>query len=151
MSRNYPIKQCIICGESYKPNTGSVQHCPIHYKKHYVNWSLDYKRRVGKLCAMAKNRAKAKNLNFNLTPEYMQKVWEENQGCCALTGIPFELKHSGSKGQVHPDAPSIDRISPKLGYIEGNVRLITYHMNVALSEFGVLGFERLIKAYGVAL
>lgn len=41
------------------------------------------------------------------------------------------------KGQVNPNAPSVDRIVPSLGYVQGNVRLITYHVNVALAEFGL--------------
>lgn len=44
-------------------------------------------------------------------------------------------------------APSIDRIIPHIGYIKGNVRLITYHMNISLSDFGEKEFNVLIESY----
>ena len=103
--------------------------------------------RLGKLCAMAKNRAKTKQIPFDIDVEFLLGLWEENLGCCALTGQEFDLVSWGTKSQVNPRSPSIDRIIPSLGYTKGNVRLITYHMNVALSDFGVEEFERLAKAY----
>lgn len=119
-------------------------------KEKHSRWDiskLNYKIRLSKLCAMAKNRAKAKSVPFDLTKEYLVSLWEESEGCCCLTGQPFDLKPWGRKGQVSPQAPSVDRIKPKLGYTKGNVRLITYHLNVALSDFGIEEFENLIKCY----
>ena len=103
--------------------------------------------RLSRLMSMAKNRSKTKNLSFNLDIEYIMELWEENLGCCALTGQLFDLTSWGEKGQVNPQAPSIDRIVPKKGYTKGNVRLITYHMNISLSDFGIEEFETLIKSY----
>lgn len=97
---------------------------------------------------MAKNRARAKSLEFDLDRDHLISLWDDQDGCCALTGLKFELGATGIKGQVHPRAPSLDRITPSLGYVKGNIRLITYHMNVALSEFGVQEFENLVRAYG---
>jgi hypothetical protein len=100
-----------------------------------------------KLCAAAKNRAKVKNLPFNITSKYIWQLWEESGGRCALTKQKFDLTKWGGKGQVNPQAPSIDRIDPKLGYVKGNVRLITYHMNVALTDFGVDEFRNLLNCF----
>lgn len=33
------------------------------------------------------------------------------------------------------------------GYTKSNVRLVTYHINVALSDFGLEEFEKLINNY----
>lgn len=96
---------------------------------------------------MAKNRAKTKNLSFDIDGSYLINLWEEQAGCCALTGQSFDLTSWGTHGQVNPRTPSVDRIKPPLGYTRGNVRLITYHMNIALSDFGVEEFENLIKHY----
>jgi hypothetical protein len=96
---------------------------------------LDYKWRITKLCSMAKNRAKEKSLPFDLTPEFLIQLWQEQCGCCVLTGVLFNLSGSDTHS-VHPDAPSIDRIKPELGYVMGNVRFVKYHVNVALSEYG---------------
>jgi len=100
-----------------------------------------------RLAYMAKNRAKSKNLPYNITGPYLIKLWESSNGICALTGQPFDLSSWGAHGQVNPQAPSVDRIIPNLGYVKGNVRLVTYHMNIALSDFGIEEFEKLIKHY----
>jgi len=106
-----------------------------------------YKRRLSKLFSAAKNRAAAKNLAFNISPEYLFKLWEDSDGCCAVTGRPLVLFSYGDKYQANPNAPSLDRIKPSLGYIQGNVRLICYHLNIALSDFGEEEFERLCKDF----
>jgi hypothetical protein len=96
---------------------------------------------------MAKNRAKTSNVPFDIDKEYLTNLWDENNGCCALTKRPFKLESWGDFGQVNPDAPSVDRINPSLGYIKGNIRLVTYHMNISLSDFGTELFEVLAKSY----
>jgi hypothetical protein len=96
---------------------------------------------------MAKSRALSKGLPFDIDREHLTELWDDNEGCCALTGRAFSLDSWGGKGQVNPDAPSIDRIKPTLGYVKGNVRLITYHMNISLSDFGTELFEVLAKSY----
>ena len=44
-------------------------------------------------------------------------------------------------------APSLDRIIPEKGYVKGNVRIIVYQLNVALSEFGLEQFNNFINLY----
>ena len=119
------------------------EHNTIYYNKN----KSKYKWRLNRLVAMARNRAKSKGLDFNIDSEYVVQLWEDNFGCCALTGINFDLNFTNKKGQVNPNTVSIDRINPQLGYIKGNIRLITYHMNVALSEYGIEQFEILAKSY----
>jgi len=95
---------------------------------------------------MAKNRAITKGLPFNLEHQDLIALWEENDGHCCLTGRKLLLDISDIS-TVHPDAPSLDRIVPSFGYTKGNVRIITYHMNIALSDFGIQQFEALIKSF----
>lgn len=46
---------------------------------------------------------------------------------CPVLGIPIE--HNANKG-FHPNSPSVDRIIPSLGYIRGNVRVISVRANL---------------------
>ncbi len=70
----------------------------------------------GKLeCTALKNRVKAKAkdgrvMGFNLTPEYIQKVFDECKGKCTLTGLDFNME-LGTKKKRNPYRPSVDRIS----------------------------------------
>lgn len=148
MKRNYKPRDffsisCRECSEPVKTNSYRTLMCKqcSSYNEYKKNM-LDYKWRLNRLIASAKNRAKEKSLKFNLTKEYIISLWEESNGICSITNQSFDLNYFGKKGQVNPNAPSIDRIIPELGYVEGNVRLVTYHVNVALSEFGL---EKLIE------
>lgn len=92
--------------------------------------------RLNKLLAGAAFRAKLKKLPFDLNIEYLIELWDKTEGICPITNRKLVVASSGVKGQVHPNAPSLDRIIPSKGYTIGNVRIITYHANVAISEFG---------------
>lgn len=54
---------------------------------------------------------------------------------CPVLGIPLakrgpQIQQPGRKnGGPRPDAPSLDRIRPKEGYIPGNVRVISFRAN----------------------
>ena len=99
--------------------------------------------RLSKLLSMAKNRALNKQIPFDLDIEFLVSIWT---GRCALSGIELDLGPS-SVGLVHQYAPSIDRIVPELGYTKGNVRIVCYQINVALSEYGLEQFDKLVTLY----
>lgn len=94
----------------------------------------------------ARERAKAKGRPFDLTLEYLIKLFERNSGRCALTGMPFRLEHY-EKSRRNPYAPSIDRIDNGLGYTEGNVRLVLTFVNLAIADYGEDVFRRVATAY----
>lgn len=87
------------------------------------------------LTRAARKRAKKRNLPYNLDYGFVYKMWEKQNGVCAMTGIPFTID-SEEKGKTQPFAPSIDRIDPSLGYTRENVRLICYVVNCCLHDFG---------------
>ncbi len=63
-----------------------------------------------------------RNLPFTLTDEWARARWT---GKCELTGIPFVVE--GKHGKFF--SPSLDRIDPKLGYVDGNCRFILFAVN----------------------
>ena len=139
-------KNCRDCQEVFECYSNKAFRCKsCQAGSDYRLDMLDYKWRLNKLVAMAKNRAKDKQLLFDLTSDYLIGLWDANKGKCAITLRSLDLQPYGKKGQVNPNAPSVDRIVPEFGYIKGNVRLITYHVNVALSEFGLDVLKELAK------
>lgn len=142
-------KSCSHCHKIFTAKSALAkwcQDCQHNLGKWYIN-RLNPEERVCRLLGPAKNRAKTKGLSYNLDKEHILELFRKYEGRCCLTNIKFEIGSYGTKGQVHPYAPSIDRIVPSLGYVKGNVRLIVYHLNVALSDFGTERFESLIYAY----
>lgn len=63
-----------------------------------------------------------KGLPYSLTPEWAESRWT---GRCEVTDIPFNLL--ATKSDFY--SPSIDRISPELGYTPENSRFVLFALN----------------------
>ena len=68
----------------------------------------------------AKRRAKAKNVPFNLTTQYIKDIWPKDNICPAL-GIPFTFGHETK----NYSSAALDRIIPSKGYVKGNVQIVS--------------------------
>ncbi len=64
----------------------------------------------------------------------MLKLWEQQEGFCNLTGL--KMTHSILEGKIKTNL-SIDRINPKLGYVENNVQLVCNVANVMKSNLSI--------------
>ena len=93
--------------------------------------------RVKEICKSAKRRALSKGLPFKLTPEWVTKQIDKQNGCCAMTGIEFVYEHD-KRYKRHPFSPSLDRINNDKGYTTRNVRVVctmyNFCKNTALDE-----------------
>lgn len=101
----------------------------------------DLHYRINQLVILARRRAKVQKVPFDIDTSFMKEMWVNQSGRCALSGREFSLEYE-KEGRAHQNGPSIDKIKPELGYVKGNVRLVTYQVNTALSNFGD---EELIK------
>ena len=72
----------------------------------------------------AARRARLKGLEFSLTKEQIQER-VPTDGCCPVTRLEFER----GDGKVGPQSMTLDRIDPKLGYVPGNIAVISHLAN----------------------
>ena len=79
-------------------------------------------------------RAKDNGYEFNLSPEFLQELFDKTDGVCQQTGIPFDMA-LGTKKNRNPLRPSVDRIDSSKGYTQDNVRLVLTIVNIAKSDF----------------
>lgn len=93
-----------------------------------------------------RNRAKRKGLAFDLSPEYIQALYEQQKGLCAVTGLPMNFDRSGWS-ERNPYMASLDRIVPDKGYLKGNVRWVLFAVNMAMSNWGESLFRTIAEAY----
>ena len=77
-----------------------------------------------------KANCRARGLDCTVDWRYLKALFDNQFGLCKLTGVPLVL--SRKKRELH--TCSVDRIKNNLGYIEGNVRLVTLQANFAKSE-----------------
>lgn len=91
------------------------------------------------MLSAAKYRAKAQHLPFNLTLEDLGPLPEY----CPVLGIPLEIG-SGTHGD---GSPSLDKIIPKLGYVRGNVLIVSMRANRLKSDATVAELRQMAEFY----
>jgi len=95
----------------------------------------------------AKVRSKKHNLPFNLTIDYLNSIYPQNNKCLLLD---VKMEHGFKK--LNDFSPTLDRIRPEKGYVEGNVIIISHKANrvknnLTLKEMSLLlkNWERIIN------
>ncbi len=63
----------------------------------------------------------------NLTPEYLETIWNNQKGKCVYSGIDMVHQRDEIKSSIR--TASLDRIDSNIDYIEGNVQFVTIHIN----------------------
>jgi len=97
-----------------------------------------FEKKITRLLMKAKNRAKKYNREFAITLKDFSPVSH-----CPLLGIPLNFSHRG-RGAA-PDSATIDRIDPSMGYVPGNVWVISFKANLIKSN-ATLGELEMIAA-----
>lgn len=92
--------------------------------KTLAEYHKDYRLRKPEQCLLssARNRARKKGIPFDITVEDI--IIPET---CPILGIPL-TRNLGSHGGTSSSA-SLDKIVPELGYVKGNVQVISLLAN----------------------
>jgi len=140
-------KKCKSCDEYwrdyYKANrTACIERAKYHLNKdrgktNKTKRALIRSNPVGYMLCAAKKRAKTKNLPFDLKHEdiLIPEI-------CPVLGISLAI----SEGKCSASSPSLDRLIPELGYVKGNVRVISHKANTIKSNATVSELE-LVASY----
>lgn len=100
----------------------------LHMKENYLISRYHY--------GSFKEKKDIRELEFTITGDYINKIFKTQNYRCAVTNIPlcsfYTSKHSGSKFVY-----SIDRLNNDLGYIPGNIRLITKTANMCRGPYTI--------------
>ena len=97
------------CMEVATPNTSILTVMPINttrLERAHNNCRTRHKKYEGELVTLERFRA----------------IYREQGGVCAETGVPFDWD---SKDLI----PSPDRIDNEVGYVDGNIRFVTWRVN----------------------
>lgn len=78
----------------------------------------------------AKGRAKREGIPFDLDLEFVTELFEQQNGKCALTGEDM-IPKSGRT------SPSLDKMTPELGYVRGNVQWTTWKANCVKQDMSM--------------
>jgi len=131
------MKKCTKCGIEkdlscyHKKGKYLRSYCNDCQGNFYKKWYSENPNTF--LIKGAKYRAKKRNIPFDITAEDV--IIPE---ICPVLGIPLK---AGEK-IVCNSSPTIDRIKPELGYVKGNIQVISYRANTLKSNATI---EELLK------
>jgi len=136
-------KECRECYKSEK----SVIKCNklrLHRFKNAIN-NGDIEFYIKRRLSTIKKRAIDRNIQFDLTTEYLIELWYMQDGRCFYSNIPMNnsMKEGGSQSW---NGPSLDRIEPENGYIKDNVVWCTFGINSFKQSLGLKSFEDMVKS-----
>jgi hypothetical protein len=88
--------------------------------------------RLLRMLNRAKTRARRDNVPFDIDYDYLRSILTEK---CPALGMPFDWSFIGSNeegvgGTPLPASPSLDKFYPELGYVRGNVCIISHLANL---------------------
>ena len=101
---------------------------------------------IPQMLSNAKIRAKQKGVDFNLTSKYLKKIFPKNNKC-PITGLNFQFGYKDKEKINKNNSPSLDRIIPSKGYVEGNVMVISDLMNRMKQDSTYEDIEKLYNFY----
>lgn len=92
------------------------------YKRDGKGWFYSWANAI-------KQRAADKGLPYDLDADYIQSILPTH---CPVLGIEL-VRRAGRSGNS-PSSPTVDRIVPELGYVRGNVMIISKRANQIKSD-----------------
>ena len=106
----------------------------------YKRTQTDPKLFVSWMLRMIRQRAKKHGHEFDITNEYLTKMFIKSNGKCALSGLPLTVERN------NPLIASVDRINSNKGYIKGNLQLVASCVNLAKNKLSQKDFIKLCKS-----
>lgn len=96
--------------------------------------SKDLRRMLIERISGAKDRIKKSGLEFNITVESLEELWNKQGGKCAISGI--QMTHIFGMGRI-PTNLSVDRINSLKGYVQDNIQLVCMAVNQMKSDLSI--------------
>lgn len=101
------------------------------YKK-----ELNRRHPLNIILQQAKHRAKSKNIPFNISADDI-----EIPEFCPIFGLELQI----NEGHAKDNSISLDRIIPSLGYVKGNVVIISYKANTIKNNASIDELEKILN------
>jgi hypothetical protein len=118
--------QCVDCGKIAGRNARNTPEGKIYEKEYYKKIRTERVEQI--MLNSAKGRARKRNLPCSITQEDIIAIWPID-GLCPILGIELKHKYDGTHGSAF-NSPSLDCIIPSLGYISGNIAIISQKANM---------------------
>jgi hypothetical protein len=110
--------------------------------EYYAQYQADYYRNNWASCVRsnAKRRAQKRGVPFTIELKDIPAIPE----ICPVLGIPLIIGR-GPTGGPTPNSPSLDCFKPELGYVPGNVRVISFRANTIKQDSTLAEIEAVAR------
>ena len=88
----------------------------------------------------AKERAKNQGIPCTIGKEHIVIP-----DVCPILGIPITINVLGNNGGNRDQSPSLDKVKPELGYVPGNVRVVSNKANRLKADNTIETLEAILK------
>jgi hypothetical protein len=148
--------RCLRCGTIYQTIPDAVRRkvstsCKCTWKK-CGKFNRDWEgcEEISMACFRAIRRnATDRNLQFDLTIEYIWDLYVKQNRKCAISGIEIGFARKDTDRLTGKQTASLDRIDGKLGYLIGNVHWTHKHINIMRNKFDINYFVEMCKKVAV--
>lgn len=124
-----------VCGTRFKANLCTMcSQCRTSYTDRFISHQIN--KSIVSYFKSLKKRSKCKNMEINITPEYMILLLELQNNRCSLSGIDIKISDGSA---------SLDRIDSSKGYVEGNVQWVYKPINFMKQNLSQDDFKKYCK------
>ena len=129
---NNPNTSCSCgCNRSVKHGMSRLQADGRSEEVEYTLWNA------------AKQRAKRQGIPFDLSPLDLKELGIPE--VCPVLGIPINQSPGDGTGERTDNSPSLDKFIPPLGYVKGNVHVISWRANRIKSDGSPEEWEKIAE------
>jgi hypothetical protein len=107
-----------------RSNLGCVECIRLNNLDYYYRGRGELRWWARKAAGRVRTYAKKHEIIYTVTPGDILAIIPADR-CCPILGTPLVFSNSVCR----PDSPSVDRIIPVLGYVPGNVQVISMRAN----------------------
>jgi hypothetical protein len=147
----FKIKYKCLCDcgeylEVFKNNLimGYTKSCGCLRKRTRRTTWKGYEEISGRLIGRIKHGAKIRNLEYNISNEFLWNLFLKQDRKCVITGYDINFAESYAS-EVISQTASLDRIDSSKGYVEGNVQWVHKDVNRLKSDWTLEKFHKLCE------
>jgi len=110
--------------------SGKKKSCGCLFLEFYEKQGKRYKEISGAFWCSYRNHAKQLGREFSITMKEAWKIWENQNGYCALSGVRLSFAQCSAKGGFKLQTASMDRIDSTQGYFKENIQWVHKEINL---------------------
>jgi hypothetical protein len=137
------VVNCDFCGEPFTKRNYEIEKTNHNFCSKSCNAKHQNRIKYGDSVGfafyvkLANKNSKGKK-EVKITPEYLKRLFDSQDGKCAITGVDLILNTATRKMEdKSPYYASLDRIDNSAGYVEGNLHFVALAINYMRNTFSL--------------